>query len=187
VAKKNSKDAIAAPSVLKPFDKDDKSSIQVVIETPKGCRNKYKFDPKLRSFTLSRVLPDGMVFPYDFGFVPSTMAEDGDPIDVLLLMDSPAFPGCVIESRLIGVIEGEQNEDGRKTRNDRLIAVANHNHAHSNLKNISDMNQNQLKELSQFFVNYHRQDDVKYKFLGTKGPKEAARLLDRAIKQAKAA
>jgi inorganic pyrophosphatase len=181
------KGAIAAPTVLKPFDKDNKSIIQVVIETPKGSRNKYKFDPALRSFTLSRVLPNGMVFPYDFGFVPSTMAEDGDPIDVLLLMDSPAFPGCVIESRLIGVIEGEQNQDGRKERNDRLIAVANHNHTHSNLKNVSDMNQKLLKELAEFFVNYHRQDEVKYKFLGTKGPKEAARLLDRAVKRGKAA
>jgi inorganic pyrophosphatase len=181
------KGAIAAPNVLKPFDKDDKSSVQVVIETPRGSRNKYEFDPKLRSFTLSRVLPDGMVFPYDFGFVPSTLAEDGDPIDVLLLMDSSAFPGCVVESRLIGVIEGEQNKGGEKERNDRLVAVASHNHAHSDLKNISDMNPKVLKELAEFFVNYHRQDDVKYKFLGTRGPKEAARLLDKAIKQGKAA
>ncbi len=186
MSKKN-KGAIAAPTVLKPFDNDDKSSVQVVIETPKGCRNKYKFDPKLRSFTLSRVLPDGMVFPYDFGFVPSTMAEDGDPIDVLLLMDAPAFPGCVIDSRLIGVIEGEQNGDRKTERNDRLLAVANHNHAHSDLKNVSDMNPKALKELGEFFVNYHRQDALKYKFLGTKGPKEAARLLDRAIKRGKAA
>jgi inorganic pyrophosphatase len=176
--------AIAAP---KPFDEEDKSSIQVVIETPKGCRNKYKFDPKLRSFTLSRVLPDGMVFPYDFGFVPSTMAEDGDPIDVLLLMDAPAFPGCVIESRLIGVIEGEQTNKGKKERNDRLIAVANRSHTHSDMQNISDMNEKLLKELAEFFVNYHRQDEVQYKFLGTKGPKEAARLLDQAVKRGKAA
>jgi inorganic pyrophosphatase len=182
-----SKSTIAAPTVLKPFDKDDKSSIQVVIETPKGCRNKYKFDPKLRSFTLSRVLPDGMVFPYDFGFVPSTMAEDGDPIDVLLLMDAPAFPGCVIESRLIGVIEGEQTEEGKTARNDRLLAVANYSHANSDMKNVSDMNQKLLKELAEFFVNYHRQDEVKYKFLGTKGPKEAARLLNQAVKRSKAA
>jgi inorganic pyrophosphatase len=184
---KKSKAAIAAPNVLKPFDKNDKSNIQVVIETPKGCRNKYKFDPKLRSFVLSRVLPDGMLFPYDFGFVPSTVADDGDPIDVLLLMDAPAFPGCVIESRLIGVIEGEQNEDGKTTRNDRLIAVANQNHRHSDLKHVSDMNQKLVKELAEFFVKYHRQDEIKYKFLGTKGPKEAARLLDRAIKRDKAA
>jgi inorganic pyrophosphatase len=179
--------AIAAPTVLKPFDEENKSSIQVVIETPKGCRNKYKFDPKLRSFTLSRVLPDGMVFPYDFGFVPSTMAEDGDPIDVLLLMDAPAFPGCVIESRLIGVIEGEQTKKGKKERNDRLIALANRSHTHSDMQNVSDMNEKLLKELAEFFVNYHRQDEVQYKFLGTKGPKEAARLLDQAVKRGKAA
>src|SRR5438270_10052757 len=152
MSKKN-KSAIAAPTVLKPFDKDDRSSIQVVIETPKGCRNKYKFDPKLRSFTLSRVLPDGMLFPYDFGFVPSTEAEDGDPIDVLLLMDAPAFPGCVIDSRLIGVIEGEQTEDGQTKRNDRLLAVAKDSHTNSDLKNISDMNPKLLKELGEFFVN----------------------------------
>jgi inorganic pyrophosphatase len=91
---KKNKSAIAAPTALKAFEKDDKSSIQVAIETPKGCRNKYKFDPKLRSFTLSRVLPDGMVFPYDFGFVPSTMAEDGDPNRCL------AAHGCAGISRL---------------------------------------------------------------------------------------
>src|SRR5690349_2379438 len=125
---KKSKKAIAAPTILKPFDDTDGSIIQVVIETPKGCQNKYKFDPKLRSFKLSKVLPNGMLFPYDFGFVPSTEAEDGDPIDVLLLMDAPAFPGCVVESRLIGVIEGEQSENGKTERNDRLLAIAKNNH-----------------------------------------------------------
>jgi inorganic pyrophosphatase len=185
MAKKN-KGAIAAPTLLKPFSRED-DSIQVVIETPKGCRNKYKFDPELRSFKLSRVLPDGMIFPYDFGFVPSTMADDGDPLDILLLMDMPAFPGCVIDSRLIRVIEGEQTEDGETKRNDRLLAVANHSHAHSNLKDISDMNPKQLKELGEFFVNYHRHDAIKFKVLGTKGPKEASRLLEKAIKRGKAA
>ncbi len=185
MSKKN-KGAIAAPTVLKPFSQED-DSIQVVIETPKGCRNKYTFDPKLRSFKLSRVLPEGMAFPYDFGFVPSTMAEDGDPVDILLLMDTPAFPGCVIDCRLIGVIEGEQTEDGKTKRNDRLLAVANHSHEHSDLNDISDMNPKLLKDLGEFFVNYHRQDAVKFKVLGTKGPKEAERLLDKAIKRGKAA
>ena len=96
---KTPKRAYAAPTILKPFDKNDRSMVQVVIETPKGSRNKYKFEPNLSSFKLSKVLPDGMVFPYDFGFVPSTQAADGDPIDVLLLIDEPAFPGCVIESQ----------------------------------------------------------------------------------------
>src|SRR5262249_19883482 len=85
---KKSKRTIAAPMVLNPFQKGDKSTIQMIIETPKGSRNKYKFDPDQRIFKLNRVLPDGMMFPYDFGFVPPTQAEDGDPIDVLLLMDS---------------------------------------------------------------------------------------------------
>ena len=186
MAKKN-KASIAAPTVLKPFKKNDDSLVQVVIETPKGCRNKYKFDPELRSFKLSRVLPDGMLFPYDFGFIPSTLAEDDDPIDVLLIMDTPAFPGCVIESRLIGVIEGEQNEDGETTRNDRLLAVSVRSHQHSDLKDVSDINPKLLKELGQFFVNYHRQDKVKFKVLGTKGPKEAERLLAEAIKRGNAA
>ncbi len=182
---KKKKGALAAPSVLRPFN--DSDSVQVVIETPKGSRNKYAFDPDLRSFKLSRVLPDGMMFPYDFGFVPSTKAEDGDPIDVLLLMDESAFPGCVIESRLVGVIEGEQIEDRQTERNDRLLAVANESHSHSDLKDISDLNSKVIKELGEFFVNYHRLDNVKFKVLGTKGPKEAQRLLEKSIKRGKAA
>jgi inorganic pyrophosphatase len=186
MAKKNKK-TMAAPTVLQPFNEQDDSVVQVVIETPKGSRNKYRFDPKLRSFSLSRVLPDGMVFPYDFGFVPSTRAADGDPIDVLLLMDAPAFPGCVIDSRLVGVIEGEQREEGKEERNDRLLAVAKHNHTYSDLKDISQINPTLLKELGEFFVNYHKQDGTKFKVIGTKGPGEAMRLLEKSLKPGKAA
>ena len=184
---KTTRKSIAAPTVLAPLNSEDGSVVQVVIETPKGSRNKYKFDPTLRSFKLSRVLPDGMVFPYDFGFVPSTQADDGDPIDVLLLMDAPAFAGCVIDSRLIGVIEGEQTEDGKTERNDRLLAVAKQNHTYFDLKDISDINPKLLKELGEFFVNYHKQEGTKFKVLGTSGPKQARRLLEKSIKQAKAA
>src|SRR2546421_8211911 len=116
------KNALANPLRLPPLD--DNGRVQVVIETPKGSRSKYAFDPDQRAFKLKKVLPEGMVFPHDFGFIPSTEAEDGDPLDVLLLMDQPAFPGCLVEARLIGVIEGEQSEDGKKERNDRLLAVA---------------------------------------------------------------
>jgi len=184
---KKLKNTIAAPTTLRPFNNEDNSTIHVVIETPKGSRNKYKFDSDLRSFRLNRVLPDGMAFPYDFGFVPSSQAEDGDPADVLLLMDAPVFPGCVVESRLIGVIEGEQEVEGKKERNDRLLAVPNHSHAHSDLKDISDMNPTMLKELGEFFVNYHKQSGEKFKVLGVKGPKQATRLLDSTIKRAKSA
>jgi len=108
MSKKNGKRgaALADPSRLNPLDSDDKQMLRVVVETPKGSRNKFAFDPDQHLFQLKKVLPTGMAFPYDFGFVPSTKAEDGDPIDVLVLMDEPAFPGCVLNCRPIGVIEG---------------------------------------------------------------------------------
>src|ERR1700710_551126 len=103
---------------LKPFDEKDEQW-RVVIETPKGSHNKYRFDEQLGVFMLAGVLPEGMAFPYDFGFLPRTVGEDGDPLDVLLLMDAPAFCGCVVPSRLVGVIEAEQTEhDGELGRND---------------------------------------------------------------------
>src|SRR5690242_7742786 len=96
----------------------------VIIETPKGNRNKFKYDEELDLFMLSGVLPAGAVFPFDFGFIPGTRGGDGDPLDVLVLMDEPSFTGCLVRARLIGVIEAEQTEDGKTARNDRLIAVA---------------------------------------------------------------
>ncbi len=162
-------------------------TVTVIIETPKGSRNKYKFDEKMRRYMLAKVLPQGMVFPYDFGFVPDTHAEDGDPIDVLLLMDEPAFPGCVVECRLVGVIEGEQTEDGDTHRNDRLLAVAQDNHTYSDLRSIADMNQALLKEIGQFFTNYHQLQGRKFKVIGNQGPQEAMQLLQKASKKKKAA
>jgi hypothetical protein len=96
MSKKNGTRAgLADPSRLKPIDSDDKQMLRVVIETPKGSRNKFAFDPEDHVFELKKVLPAGMTFPYDFGFVPSTQADDGDPVDVLVLMDEPAFAGCL--------------------------------------------------------------------------------------------
>ena len=114
---------LADPSHLPPLDAEDGTTIHVIIETPKGSRNKYAFDAERKVFQLKRVLPVGMAFPYDFGFIPSTRAEDGDPVDVLVLMDEPAFPGCLLECRVIGVIEGEQGKKKQKERNDRIVAV----------------------------------------------------------------
>jgi inorganic pyrophosphatase len=131
--------ALANPARLAPFEDDDADTIQVVVETPKRSRNKYAFDTEERVFSLSKVLPAGMTFPYDFGFVPSTRADDGDPVDVLVLMDEPAFPGCVLQCRPIGVIEGEQIDGKRKTRNDRIVAVEQANHAYATVKHIDDL------------------------------------------------
>src|SRR3979490_2074974 len=121
--KKISRGTLADPSRLSPTNGDSDGTIQVVIETPKGCRNKYAFDPEQKVFELKKVLPVGMAFPYDFGFIPSTKAEDGDPVDVLVLMDEPAFPGVLLKCRVVGIIEGEQGKKKNKERNDRIVAV----------------------------------------------------------------
>src|SRR5438874_3853083 len=73
---------------------------------------------------------EGMMFPYDFGFIPSTLGEDGDPLDILVLMDAPAHVGCLIEVRIIGIIEAEQSEDGKTESNDRILGVAIHSYDH---------------------------------------------------------
>ena len=84
---------------------DEKGDLRVVIETPKSSRNKYDYNPECDCLELATVLPEGMSFPYDFGFAPSTLGDDGDPIDILVLMDAPVVPGCIIRARLIGAID----------------------------------------------------------------------------------
>jgi inorganic pyrophosphatase len=183
-SKKNgTRKALADPTKLKPITKED-GILQVIIETPKGSRNKYAFDPEQGIFALKKVLPAGMSFPYDFGFLPRTLAGDGDPIDVLLLMDEPAFTGCLVPARLIGVIEGEQEDGRKKVRNDRLIAIAEGSHLYANVRKARDLPDQFLKELEEFFVNYHKLEGKRYKLLGCKGEAEASRLIKEAQKNA---
>ena len=167
----------ADPTRLKPFDAKDKKLLRVVIETPKGSRNKFAFDPKEHIFALKKVLPSGMTFPYDFGFVPSTLADDGDPIDVLVLMDEPAFAGCVLSCRPIGVIEGEQGDKKSKERNDRIVAVERDAHSWADVKTINDLGKQFARELEVFFVDYHKLTGKPYRVLGLKGPDQARKLV----------
>ncbi|HZP62825.1 MAG TPA: inorganic diphosphatase [Terriglobales bacterium] len=155
-------------------------SLEVIIETPRGSRNKYKYEPSNKSYKLSKVMPEGMVFPYDFGCIPATKAEDGDPLDVLVLTDEPLFPGCLIDCKLIGVIEAEQEEEGETNRNDRLIAVANQSLLYSEVENLHGLNPVVLKQIKDFFVNYQRVRDVRVKILGHYGPERALEVLQRA-------
>jgi inorganic pyrophosphatase len=176
--------ALSDPTRLKPIDKKD-GLLQVIVETPAGSRNKFAYDPGQGIFTLKKVLPAGMVFPWDFGFLPQTLAADGDPIDVLLLMDEPAFPGIAVRARLIGVIEGEQIEKekggGKKTnRNDRLVAVAEMAHRYGNIRRLKDLPGKWMKELEDFFVNYHSLEGKKYRLLGCKGADAAMKLIEEA-------
>lgn len=180
---KKRKKGLADPTQLKPMDKDD-DLVQVIIETPKGSRNKFSYDTEQRIFSLKKVLPAGMVFPHDFGFLPQTLAPDGDPIDVLLLMDEPAFPGIAVRARLIGIIEGEQVDGKKRIRNDRLVAIAEANHMYANIRRLSDLPDRFINELESFFVNYHNLEGKQYKLLGCKSTAVALRLIGQARKAA---
>jgi inorganic pyrophosphatase len=171
------KKALADPSRLDPLDSDSNELLRVVIETPKGSRNKFAFNPSERVFELKKVLPVGMTFPYDFGFLPSTKADDGDPIDVLVLMDEPAFPGCVLKCRPIGVIEGEQGDNKDKERNDRIVAIEQGAHSWADIETIDDLGTQFKRELQAFFVNYNKVLGKQYRVLGMKGPDQARKLV----------
>jgi inorganic pyrophosphatase len=121
------KGSLADPTALPPPNKDSRT-IQIIIETPKGSRNKYAFDPDLKVFQRKEVLPAGMSFPSDFGFVPSAKAEDGNPLDALALIDAPAFTGCLLRRRPFGVIQGQQgkkkdNATTASSRSNKTITV----------------------------------------------------------------
>jgi inorganic pyrophosphatase len=162
----------------------DKGLLNVIIETPKGSHNKFDYEPTRRLFCLHKVLPPGSVFPYDFGFVPSTLAEDGDPLDVLVLMEEPAFPGCHVKARLVGVIEAEQIEDGETIRNDRLIAVAHQTHTYADVQGLSDLPAELVEGIEHFFVSYNELSGKKFKPLGRRGPARARKVVREAERKA---
>ena len=161
---------------------DETGDLNVIIDTPKDSRNKYKFDEKLGLFKLGGVLPVGAFFPFDFGYIPQTRGGDGDPLDVLVLMDESAFVGCLIGARLIGVIEAEQTEDGKTETNDRLIAVASNSRVHKNIKSINDLNETLVDEIEHFFVSYNQAKGKEFKPLGRFAAQRAKRIVEESIK-----
>src|ERR1700694_2819748 len=167
------------PSQLDP----KKCTCRAIIETPKGCRNKFDYDPDSGLFMLGGLLPEGMMFPFDFGFIPSTLGDDGDPLDVLVLMDAPAHVGCLINVRIIGIIQAKQTEDGKTERNDRLLGVAVHSYDHEDLHSIDDVSKTLLDQVEQFFVSYNQQRGKKFKITGTGGPKKAIKFLKTGIRE----
>jgi inorganic pyrophosphatase len=175
-----------ALSDLAPFD-EESGLVQIVIETPRGTRNKYSYDKGKGAFRLKKVLPLGQSFPFDFGFVPSTRAEDGDPIDMLVLMDEPAATGALVLARPIGVIEAEQTEaaGGKRVRNDRLLAVAEPGLRYGEVKTLDDLRPRLLDEIEAFFVTYNRLGGGDFEPLRRRGPKAATRLIEKAVEAAK--
>ena len=159
----------------------DVRTFDVVIETPKGSRNKLKYDRERGRFRLSHVLPEGMSFPYDFGFVPETRGDDGDPLDVLVLTDAPLPVGCSLDVRFIGTLEAEQRErDGEIVRNDRLIAVADESTTHGEVRDLSDLSAALIGQIQAFFEQYNRLNGKSFRVLHRRGASAANEAVERS-------
>lgn len=130
--------------------------IHVIIDTPRLSRAKYKYDEDKGIFMVSKLLPLGHYFPYNFGYIPGTMGGDGDPLDVLVLSDEPFAIGSVATVRLIGVLKGRQTEDGETVDNDRLLGVFEGRYNPAEVSDISGLHDQQLKEIEHFFVSYNQ-------------------------------
>jgi inorganic pyrophosphatase len=166
-------------SALEP--RDDEGLVHVVVDTPRGSANKLEYDEKLGCFRLSRILPLGHVFPYDFGSVPRTRAADGDALDVLVLLDAPTAPGCLVTVNLIGGFAATQAEGRKKIRNDRLVGAPETPTNAARFEHLDDVGEERLREIEHFFVSYNQAQGRTFEPHGRFGPVDATKCLDEAI------
>lgn len=157
------------------------SLIHVIVDSPAGSGNKYKFDEALGLFKLSRVLPAGLHFPCDFGFIPGTRAADGDALDVALLGAAPSFVGCLVTARMLGVICASQVEGGRRLQNHRIVAMAVTPTNKPPERDIRDLPAERARGIEAFFVAYNQAQGRTFRPEGRLGPSKAAAVLRRAI------
>jgi inorganic pyrophosphatase len=155
-------------------------TVQAIIETPKGSNHKYKYETSYQRFILDKILPVGFVFPYDFGFIPDTIAEDGDPLDILVINKEATFTGCIIQCRVLGAIEAKQTQKNKSVRNDRIVVVPEKALDYSNISKLKDLGDDLIKELNHFFISYHKFDEVEYEPLKVVGPDKAFKLIEKA-------
>jgi inorganic pyrophosphatase len=159
-----------------------KKHLHAVIETPKYSSYKYKYDPELKLFKLGKMLPAGCTFPLDMGFIPGTKGEDGDPLDILILMEHPTFQGCLIECRLLGVLEATQKEKGKKeTRNDRYIAVPADSIEYTKIKHLRQLEKYKLQDLIAFFEFYNKAEHKTFRVSAVHGPEKATEMIRKNI------
>jgi inorganic pyrophosphatase len=152
---------------LPPFTED--GDVRVVVETPRGSRAKFAYDPKLETFILSKSLLTGLTYPHDWGFVPSTKADDGDPLDIMVIHDAATFPGIVLTCRVIGILQIEQKSKGKAERNDRLFAVPRRSHSEQGLRDVRDLSKAIQQELEKFFIATDELEDKTLEIIGWKG------------------
>jgi len=154
--------------------------VHVIVDTPKGHRNKYHYEEEKDLFLLKTVLPAGMVFPFDFGFIPGTQGDDGDPLDILVLTDEPAIQGSLVMTRLLAVIEAEQTEKGETERNDRLIGVAAPSREYQSIEALDQLNPALIEEIEHFFISYNELSGKEFRPVGRAGPERARELIKSA-------
>jgi inorganic pyrophosphatase len=171
------------PNFLKLPPFSDDGDLRVVVETPRGSGAKLDYDPDLKTFTLSKSLLAGLTYPYDWGFIPATMAQDGDPLDVMVIHEAATFPGLVLTCKVIGVLQVEQHSKRKKSkRNDRIFAVPRGSHSEKDLTDVRDLTSAKRDELAKFFIATDELEDKQLKILSWKGPKVALKTIKRGAK-----
>lgn len=155
--------------------------INVLIEIPAGSKNKYEFDKDIAAFALDRVLYSSVQYPYDYGFVPNTLADDGDPLDGMVLMDQPTFPGCVIPARPIGMLEMIDGGD----RDEKILCVPDADPRFTNVKSLDDVSPHRLDEIAEFFKTYKNLEKKVTEILGWKNIDQVQPLIEECIAAAK--
>jgi len=156
-----------------------KMTCQVVVEAPASSRVKVYYDPESHRFRIGKFLPLGMVFPLDFAFIPSTLAGDGDPFDLLILPEAALPVGSIVSVRILGILEAEQKKRGKKPeRNDRVVARLVESRLFAKVEHIEELGERFVEELSAFFSTYKRLRGQKYKVIAVGGPDRAADLIE---------
>jgi inorganic pyrophosphatase len=155
---------------------DSPEIVRTIIEIPKNSSNKYEYDGTLGVFRLDRALYSPMHYPGDYGFIPGTLAEDGDPLDILVLVNEPSFTGCMMETRPVGILHMvDQTENDEK-----ILAVPNRNPRFESIHTIDQVFPHTRKEIEYFFSIYKELQGVKTEIKGWGDPREARKTIQEA-------
>ncbi|MEQ7802167.1 inorganic diphosphatase [Pedobacter sp. ASV1-7] len=158
-------------------------AVTVIIETPKGSGQKYDYDLRTGKMKLKKVMPLGLVFPFDFGFIPGTVGGDGDPLDVLVVSEVSAFAGCAVDCRIIGAFKVVQQEhNGKPVRNDRLIGVPEVSQRYADVSSMGDLSKTIVEQAIAFFTSYNQQGGKKFSVLEKLGAGKAFQLIEKSRK-----
>ncbi len=161
-----------------PVAGDAPHSIRCIVETPQGSHAKLRYDPEAKLFALSKELVIGLTYPYDWGFIPSTIGEDGDPTDVMLLHDVATYPGLMICASLVGVLLVTDLKNGKTTPNPRLFAVPVGAHREDDIDDVRELSKRTRKELERFFKQTGALESKEVEVGEWEGPNRAREILD---------